>query len=90
MPHRTAPQQEGGGAAVRPPVRLRWRSIAPYESILLQLAFAGERVDLGCEDLGIDLHWPSLHSGPKPPCLREPLNSNVSAQKRRKRLGAAP
>ena len=30
--------------------------------------------------------WPSFHSGPNPPCLREPLNSNV---RRRKRHGAA-
>ena len=26
--------------------------------------------------------WPSFHSWPNPPCLRTPLNSNVSAQKR--------
>ena len=43
-----------------------------------------------------NLLWPSFHSGPKPACLREPLNSNVrllraaSMQGKRSLVSAAP
>ena len=47
----------------------------------------GSQVQVSCTQCGLTLRssglatanllWPSFHSGPKPACLREPLNSNV-------------